>query len=268
MRVVLLGKGGSGKSSLAGLLCAALSRHGEQVMAIDADTVPGLAQVLGMPPSDDWFLAGMAARRNGGWQLEASPAEVVQRCARVGPNGVRFLQMGKASADFQEYEQHRQAFPERWSAMVAFNTLVRSFDDEDGWVIVDLQGGTLQVAAGMAGRQGVALAVVEPSAKSVLTVRRYVEMGEWPAGMRLAVVANKVTCAADQEYVESELDLLRVPLWASIPEDPAIARAERAGQPLVAIDEGAPAQQAIGALVDRLREAARVSAADPTVTAR
>lgn len=267
MRVVLLGKGGSGKSSLAGLLCAALSGRGEQVVAIDADTVPGLAQVLGMPASDDWFLAGMAARKNGGWQLEGSPADVVQRSARAGPKGVRFLQLGKAGADFQEYEQQRQAFPERWSAMVAFNTVVRSFDEEDGWVVVDLQGGTLQVAAGMVGRHGVALAVVEPFAKSVLTVRRYIEMGEWPEGMRLVAVANKVTCAADQEYLDRELDRLGVLLWASIPEDPAITQTERAGQPLFSIPQGTPAQEAVGALADRLRDAARTPEANPTVPA-
>ena len=81
MRVVLLGKGGSGKSSLAGLVCAELAERGRRVLALDADSVPGLSQVLGVAPSDDWYLAGMAERKDGGWKLTASPAEVVDRSA-------------------------------------------------------------------------------------------------------------------------------------------------------------------------------------------
>lgn len=258
MRVVMLGKGGSGKSSLGGLLCAALADRGQGVLAIDADTVPGLAQVLGLEPTDEWFLAGAAARRNGGWELEGSAAEVVERCSRLGANGVRFLQLGKADADFQQFERNRQGHPGRWSAMMAFNTVVRSYDDQGGWVVVDLQGGTLQVAAGMAGRAGVALVVVEPFAKSVLTARRFVEMGEWPAGMRLVGVANKVADPDDEAYLTAELAALDLPVWAVVPEDPAISAAERAGEPLAVLTaEQSPARRAVDGLVDRLHDAAQ-----------
>lgn len=264
MRVMLLGKGGSGKSSLAGLLSAALSGHGEDVVAIDADTVPGLAPVLGLAPTDEWSLAGMATRADGGWQLAGSPTEVVARCAQVAPNGIRFLQVGNADSTIKEFEFSRQEFPERWSGMMAFNTIARSFDQQDGWVVVDLQGGTLHVAGGLAGTAGIALVVVEPFAKSVLTARRFVEMGEWPPGVRLVGVANKVAGADDEAYLASELAGLGLPLWGSIPDDPSIQRAECAGQPLWSMSEESPAQRAVGALADRLREAARADRASAT----
>lgn len=261
MRVVLLGKGGSGKSSLVGLLCAVLSARGEGVVAIDADTVPGLAQVLGIPPTDDWFLADAAVRRDGGWQLEGTTAEVVARRARVGPNGVRFLQLGNADGGFQEFERNRQQHPQQWSAMVAFNTIVRSHDDAKGWSLVDLQGGTLQAAAGMAGIAGVALVVVEPFAKSVLTARRFVELGAWPPGVQLAAVANKVADADDEAYVTAELDRLGLPLWGIVPDDPAVRRLERSGQPLFVLGDS-PARRAAEALADRLRDARAAARTD------
>lgn len=254
MRVVLLGKGGSGKSSLAGMLCAELAAGGDDVVAIDADTVPGLAQVLGIPPTDDWLLADAAVRKNGGWQLEGSPGEVVARRAHVGPDGVRFIQLGNADGGFQEFERNRQQHPGQWSAMVAFNTIVRSYDDADGWSVVDLQGGTLQASAGMAGVSGVALVVVEPFAKSVLTARRFVELGEWPPGVQLGAVANKVADADDETYLVGELDRLGLPLWALVPDDPAVRRAERASQPLYTLGDS-PARRAVAALADRLRQA-------------
>lgn len=258
MRVVLLGKGGSGKSTLAGLLSAEFANLGGRVVAVDADTVPGLAQVLGMEATDDWFLAGMAVRDNGGWRLEGSPAEIVDRCSREGAGGVRFLQVGNADATLKDFEFRRESYLDRWSGTVAFNTVARTFDDEAGWVVVDLQGGTLQVAGGMAGTSGIALLVVEPFAKSLLTARRFVGMGAWPPGMRLVGVANKVANPDDEDYVEAELARLGVPLWGSIPLDPAVKRAERDGQPLVTLDRDGPVRLAVSGLADRLRSAAGV----------
>lgn len=255
VRVVLLGKGGSGKSTLAGLLATTLHAGGERVLALDADSVPGLGQVLGVEPSDDYFLAGQAVRENGGWHLVGGTHQVVDHGARVAPGGVRFLQSGHADASMKDFEGSRRDHPGRWSGLVAFHTVARSHDDEGGWVVVDLQGGTLQVASGMAGQAGVAMVVVEPFAKSVLTARRFAEMGEWPAGLRLVAVANKVATADDERFLEAELAALGVPLWAAIPADPAIAEAERAGRPLVSLPPGTPARQAVEALVARLRRA-------------
>lgn len=250
-----MGKGGSGKSTLAGLLSAELSDRGERVVAVDADTVPGLAQVLGVAPTDDWFLAGMAKRENGGWRLEGTAAEIVQRGSREVSSGIRFLQLGKADASLKDFEFNRAGYLDRWSGIMAFNTVSKSFDDDGGWVIVDLKGGTLQVAEGMVGTAGIAIVVVEPFAKSVLTARRFVAMGEWPAGVELVAVANKVASSDDETYVQTHLDQLGLPLWATIPLDPAIRRAERDSQALVTLDRQSSVRVAVAGLADRLCQA-------------
>ena len=50
MRIAIAGKGGTGKTTIAGTLARALARTGREVLAIDADTNPNLASVLGIPP--------------------------------------------------------------------------------------------------------------------------------------------------------------------------------------------------------------------------
>jgi CO dehydrogenase maturation factor len=50
MKIAVAGKGGSGKTTLAGTLARALGRRGQAVLAIDADTNPNLAITLGLPP--------------------------------------------------------------------------------------------------------------------------------------------------------------------------------------------------------------------------
>ncbi|MCW5852757.1 MAG: AAA family ATPase [Anaerolineae bacterium] len=49
MRVAVSGKGGSGKTTIAGLLARTLARTGRRVLAIDADPNPNLSIVLGLP---------------------------------------------------------------------------------------------------------------------------------------------------------------------------------------------------------------------------
>src|SRR5437016_5434308 len=49
MKIAVAGKGGSGKTTLAGTLARVLGHRGQVVLAIDADTNPNLAVTLGLP---------------------------------------------------------------------------------------------------------------------------------------------------------------------------------------------------------------------------
>jgi len=48
MKIAVAGKGGSGKTTVAGTLARLLGRRGHTVVAIDADTNPNLAVTLGL----------------------------------------------------------------------------------------------------------------------------------------------------------------------------------------------------------------------------
>ncbi|MDQ3463513.1 MAG: carbon monoxide dehydrogenase, partial [Actinomycetota bacterium] len=52
MRVAFVGKGGAGKSSIAGVFARVLARNGARVLALDSDPMPGLAYSLGVPSRD------------------------------------------------------------------------------------------------------------------------------------------------------------------------------------------------------------------------
>jgi CO dehydrogenase maturation factor len=49
MKIAVAGKGGSGKTTLAGTLARMLGRRGQAILAIDADSNPNLAITLGIP---------------------------------------------------------------------------------------------------------------------------------------------------------------------------------------------------------------------------
>lgn len=106
MRVAIAGKGGSGKTTIAGTVARLLGRRGRQVLAIDGDTNPNLAQVLGLP---DELAAGTAAlpgdllvrREDPGCpsrtitELGRPVADVLAEFGRAAPDGVRLLVMGR-----------------------------------------------------------------------------------------------------------------------------------------------------------------------------
>jgi CO dehydrogenase maturation factor len=49
-RIAVCGKGGSGKTTIAGTLARLIARQGHPVIAIDGDSNPNLAISLGIPP--------------------------------------------------------------------------------------------------------------------------------------------------------------------------------------------------------------------------
>ena len=51
-RVAVCGKGGSGKTTIAGTLARVLARRGRRVVAIDGDSNPNLALTLGLSPAE------------------------------------------------------------------------------------------------------------------------------------------------------------------------------------------------------------------------
>ena len=49
MNLAIVGKGGSGKTSISGTMARLLSRRGHRVLAIDGDPNPNMALTLGVP---------------------------------------------------------------------------------------------------------------------------------------------------------------------------------------------------------------------------
>jgi CO dehydrogenase maturation factor len=103
MKIALAGKGGSGKTTLTGLLARDLARRGYPVWAIDADSNPNLGQTLGLPRDR---LAGIqplprsileertdeAGKRI--WTLAMPPRSVASTFGIPTPDGVTLLLMG------------------------------------------------------------------------------------------------------------------------------------------------------------------------------
>lgn len=104
MRIAIAGKGGSGKTTIAGTLARILARDGREVVAVDADTNPNLAATLGIPAAQAQDIVGLPrtlmerqTQPDGSVKtIFTKDAEVVLReYGAIGPDGVRLIIMGK-----------------------------------------------------------------------------------------------------------------------------------------------------------------------------
>lgn len=104
MRIAIAGKGGTGKTTIAGTLARVLARGDREVLAIDADTNPNLASVLGIPAMQAREIVGLPRtlmqRRTGEdgtvtTVFAADPEDVLRDYGVVGPDGVRLMVMGR-----------------------------------------------------------------------------------------------------------------------------------------------------------------------------
>ena len=104
MRVAIAGKGGTGKTTIAGTLARVLARSGRPVVAVDADTNPNLAAMLGVSALRVRDIANLPVdllqRRTepDGTQktvFAADPDAVLAEYGVTGPDNVQLVVMGK-----------------------------------------------------------------------------------------------------------------------------------------------------------------------------
>jgi len=97
MKLVVAGKGGSGKTSISGTMARLLSRRGHRVLAIDGDPNPNLALTLGVPAEriDDLptLPRDLLERTPEGTRFTKTVEEVCASHSVQGKDGVTLLVM-------------------------------------------------------------------------------------------------------------------------------------------------------------------------------
>jgi CO dehydrogenase maturation factor len=90
MRVAVVGKGGSGKTTTAAILARTLARRGLSVVALDCDSNPNLGISLGLGEDETERLTAMRQALDEG-EEEHAPTwqELIERFGSDAPDGVR-----------------------------------------------------------------------------------------------------------------------------------------------------------------------------------
>lgn len=102
--IAVAGKGGSGKTTVAGTLARLLARSGREVWAIDADSTPNLGSTLGLSREEAAAVQPMPRTilredKNADGKrlvsLSMPPEQVIAQHSTATPDAVKLLLMGR-----------------------------------------------------------------------------------------------------------------------------------------------------------------------------
>jgi CO dehydrogenase maturation factor len=239
MKIVVAGKGGVGKTTVSGTLARALARAGHDVLALDADTNPMLGVSLGVGPEEtDLLVAVRQGLETGETEHERSTEGFVERFGRDAPDGVRLVVASRID----------RPNPGCSCCGVSPESLLSELESDGKIIIGDLEAGIGTVLRLQEGQADVVLVVAQPTAKSLDIARRAVEMAAERTA-RTIVVANRVRDDEDLAVIREAVGDCELIV---VPDDEAIARADREGRAAIDVDPDSPGVRAIIELADRL----------------
>ena len=247
MKIAITGKGGVGKTTLAGTLARLLARDGMDVLAIDADPDMNLASALGIdePPLPLTEYEDLIDERAGGpagmFKLNPKVDDVVERFGVVGPDGVRMLVMGTVDRGGSGCMCPASSFLRALLRHVVLK--------ESSVVIMDMEAGIEHLGRGTTRGIDLMIVVVEPGTRSLETAERIKRLGTDIGVKKFAAVINKAG-EEDLGVVESRLRDMGIPVLGTIPYDSSLVKADLAGRSPV--EEGGAAIAAIDRVITHL----------------
>lgn len=243
MKIAVIGKGGSGKTTTAGVLARELARRGRRVVALDCDTNANLGLSLGMGVETAEQLVSVRERLDAGEADHATTNdELLERFGRPGPDGVHFAVVARI-------ENPDPGCP---CCGMSPHQLLEQLDTPDRIVIADLEAGIGTLTRVSEGAVDVAVIVAENTTKSLDVAQRAIGLARDRHVRQVLVVANRVAAGTELDEVRARLpaDIEVV----AVPDDPAITRADRDGVAPIDLAPEAPAVRALAGLADLLAQ--------------
>lgn len=237
MKIAISGKGGVGKTTLMALLAGEFKKDGKDVLVIDADPSPHMAETLGVEnPGAIRPIAEMTqllVERSG--KTEGSPMYNMNPQVNdlleefmVSHDGMKLMVLGAIQTGDKGC-----ACPE---SNVLRRMLTKLLLSKDQVVLLDMEAGVEHLGRGTIAGIDHLLIVVIPSKSSIRTALKVKKLAEDVKIPRISFVGNLITDEEDRDFLEAGLGVRPV---AFFQDSQSIRKAERQEIPVTSLKDAA-----------------------------
>ena len=259
MKIAVSGKGGTGKTLIAGVLARLFAQNGYKVLAIDNDSAMNLSYTLGIsknireriiPISEMKELIKERVSINGGtpglYNINPKVSDIPDKYKVSGPDGLELLVLGSI-----EEPSTGCLCPE--------NALIRTllynlFINRDEVVIVDFEAGLEHLGRGTAKGIDLMLVITEPSQKSLELCSKIVKLSKKLGIINIYLIANKIIEDSQISVINQIIKEWKIPLYHNIPYDPEIGKADLEGISPIEFNPNSKAINSIRTLFNKLSQ--------------
>jgi len=227
------GKGGVGKTLVAGVLAEFLVKKGFTVLAIDADPAPNLALTLGIPHEEAAKIVPISENTEllesktqtgvpGVYNLSFSVEDIIEQFSVKTPYNVNLLVMGTV----------RSAGA---GCMCPANTVIRALlhhllVKRKEAVVTDMEAGLEHMGRGTAEHVEIMLIVTDSSLKSLEIAKKLYDLAKQMGIKQSFHVGNKVASQREGKFIEQFAEQNEIELLGLMPFDEKILKADMQGE--------------------------------------
>ncbi len=233
MKVAVSGKGGVGKTLIAGGLARGFSERGLKTIGIDADSSPNLGLTLGLSTEETRKIVPISENKpliesktsteySGVYNLNFSVDDIVKQYSVPTPLGVNLIVMGTV---------HSMGAGCMCAPTAVIRALLRNLIVErDEAVVLDLEAGVEHIGRGTAKEVDALLIVADSNLKS-LEIAKHIHDMAIAAGMKqLYLIGNRVMNDTQKNAIQTFADQNGIEVLSFVPWDQKVIDADMLGE--------------------------------------